>query len=63
MTPMSFDFSRKPELTSLAHVVRDLHKVAQPMGTAFFLIGAAARDQFRLMAGDLGADVVEASVA
>jgi predicted nucleotidyltransferase len=41
---MSFDFSRKPELTSLALVLRDLHKVAQPMGTAFFLIGAAARD-------------------
>jgi predicted nucleotidyltransferase len=41
---MSFDFSRRPELTSLALVVRDLHQVAQPMDTAFFLIGAAARD-------------------
>jgi predicted nucleotidyltransferase len=41
---MSPDFSKKPELLSLAHIARDLHGVAGPMGIAFFLMGAMARD-------------------
>lgn len=44
MTRISFDFSQKNELTSLARVVRDLQKPAQPLGIDFFLMGAAARD-------------------
>jgi len=41
---MSYDFSNKPELTSLAGVVQALDRVASPMGADFFLMGAAARD-------------------
>lgn len=50
MTRISFDFSRKPELIPLAHVVRDLTAVAEPMGIAFFLMGAMARDLMLLYA-------------
>jgi len=50
MTPISPDFSRRPELVSLAHVVRDLKAVAEPMGIAFFLMGAMARDLMLLYA-------------
>ncbi|WP_411884435.1 nucleotidyl transferase AbiEii/AbiGii toxin family protein [Polaromonas sp. YR568] len=44
MTPISFDFSTRPELLSLAHIARDLQAVAEPMGIEFFLMGAMARD-------------------
>lgn len=44
MSPISFDFSDKPELISLAHIVRDLQTVATPAGIEFFLMGAVARD-------------------
>lgn len=53
MTPTSFDFSEKPELISLAHIVRDLQAVAQPMGIDFFLMGAAARDLMLQVAYDI----------
>lgn len=53
MTPMSFDFSQKADLKSLAHVVRDLQAVAQPMGIKFFLMGAAARDLMLRYAYDI----------
>lgn len=41
---MSLDFSDKPDLAPLAQVTRDLQTVAAPLGTEFFLMGAAARD-------------------
>lgn len=47
---MSPDFSTRPELISLAHVARDLQAVAEPMGIAFFLMGAMARDLMLLYA-------------
>lgn len=44
MTSISFDFSTRTELRSLAHIVRDLGLVADPVSIDFFLVGAAARD-------------------
>lgn len=44
MTPMSLDFSHKPDLLPLAQVAGGLQRVAVPMGSEFFLMGAAARD-------------------
>jgi len=41
---MSLDFSNKPELAALSHLVRALQRVADPLGIPFFLMGAAARD-------------------
>jgi predicted nucleotidyltransferase len=50
MTTISFDFSHKAELSALAHIVRDLKAVAEPMGIPFFLMGAMARDLMLLYA-------------
>lgn len=44
MTPISFDFSQKLDLISLATVVQALQEVAQAHGIDYFLMGAAARD-------------------
>ena len=44
MTPTSLNFSLRAEYQPLAQLVRDLQSVAQPLGVAFFLMGAAARD-------------------
>lgn len=44
MPTMSLDFSKKPDLSSLAVEVRDLHAIAQPMPVDYFWMGAAARD-------------------
>jgi predicted nucleotidyltransferase len=41
---MSFDFTNRPELSSLAQVVSALDGVAAPLGCDYFVIGAAARD-------------------
>ena len=41
---MSFDFTNRPELSSLAQVVRALEGVAAPLGCDYFVIGATARD-------------------
>lgn len=41
---MSLDLSKKPDLSSLAVEVRDLHAIAQPMPVDYFWMGAAARD-------------------
>lgn len=46
MTPTSFDFSTRPELSSLAQVVRDLQASAAPLGIHFFLMGAMANLNF-----------------
>lgn len=44
MTVISHDFSLKPELAPLAGIVKALKTVAAPLGSEFFLTGAAARD-------------------
>lgn len=44
MTIISHDFSLTPELASLANVVKALQAVADPLGSEFFVTGAAARD-------------------
>ena len=44
MKTMLLDLSAKVDLLPLAHVVRPLQAVAMPLGTDFFLMGAAARD-------------------
>lgn len=41
---MSFDFTNRPELTSLAQVVSALDGVAAPLGCDYLVIGATARD-------------------
>ena len=41
---MSFDFTNRPELSSLAQVVSALEGVAAPLGCDYFVIGATARD-------------------
>lgn len=47
---MSLDFSQKPELKSLAAVVRALQPATEALGSPFFLMGAAARDLMLLHA-------------
>ncbi len=41
---MSFDFTNRPELSSLALVVSALERVAVPLGCDYCVIGATARD-------------------
>ncbi len=41
---MSFDFTNRPELSSLAQVVSALEGVAAPLGCDYFVIGATGRD-------------------
>lgn len=41
---MSFDFTNRPELSSLAQVVSALKGVAEPLGCDYFVIGATGRD-------------------
>ena len=41
---MSFDFTNRPELSSLAQVVSALEGVAEPLGCDYFVIGATGRD-------------------
>lgn len=41
---MSFDFTNRPELSSLAQVVSELKGVAEPLGCDYFVIGATGRD-------------------
>jgi predicted nucleotidyltransferase len=44
MKSMLFDLSAKPDLATLAEVVRPLKQEAAKLGASFFLMGAAARD-------------------
>lgn len=41
---MSFDFTNRPELSSLAQVISALEGAAAPLGCEYFVIGATARD-------------------
>lgn len=41
---MSYDFSNRSDLVGLARLTHSLQAVAEPMGVAHFLMGAAARD-------------------
>ena len=44
MTPISLDFSQRPELGLHARVIADVEATAAPMGVAPLIVGAFARD-------------------
>lgn len=50
---MSYDFSSRSDLVGLARLTRSLQAVAEPMGVAHFLMGAAARDLMLKFAHDI----------